>query len=966
MIRYILTKILNKYKLYLCLFVGIISMVMVFSMIFMFRNGSEYKAIQRSFTKQREITGYYPAYVGKNTFLSYKEIKDSAKDEILTDNIDKIIDSYHTLWNTSLGLPEIKTQKGVYIRNLNAKFSYHGEGHVHIGYLSDINGGSMQDHYTFVSGADLNQDISKFTDMGNKIPENAIPCLVSRTTADSLDLVVGELIFFNKMIYGETASEEPLLSLYVSGIIEEKRDDYYWINSLKDLGNLLIIDKKAFESILKDYPKDVTYDLYEAFDYRYVTPKNTETVKSALQKLQKDDEDIIQNFTPVIKEYKEDIRTIRQMLFVIVLPLIVLVLIFIGMISFRIIDSEAGELTTLRNRGLSKARLIIMYVVQSFILAGVSIPFGLLSGYLFGRLVAGVTDFMDFTFGSDRISVKNYNFNLEMLIAGLVGALIAVIVMLIPVFLFFKKRRNKRKQVLAPVWEKYFIDVIIMIVSIYLLFNYNKQIASLSSNVLNGKGIDPVIFINTTLFLFACGMIMLRLIFYMVSLFYKIGVNRFSPTVYSGVIQILRTRKSSAVISIFLVITVAMSLFNANMARTINANKEARIKYETGSDIRVKEHWSIALQGSPAKADRWKYTEPSLVPYTNLVKDGLASSIARVLIYDRAQVKYSGSGEVANTIIQGINPKEFGETASLRDGMTDIHWYNYLNALADEPNGVVISRNMVTKFGIREGDDITISVMPPKITGRSDLYASVSLKVVGVVDVWPGYNGYSYDRSEDSGEIIETEGYLAIMNYTCLVNSFGVYPYEVWIKTDRSKKEVSDAIKKNYESDVRYIQSLDSWRNSLNDEKSTAIMQITNGFFTADFLISLILCIIGYLIYWITSIRDRELLFGIYRAMGISRKEINQMLVIEQVFLSLTSILAGILAGALASKLFIRVFSAVYLPEKHNMEVFISSYGLDLVKMGAVLLLVVAGCVLWIRRIIKGLNITEALKLGDD
>ena len=173
-------------------------------------------------------------------------------------------------------------------------------------------------------------------------------------------------------------------------------------------------------------------------------------------------------------------------------------------------------------------------------------------------------------------------------------------------------------------------------------------------------------------------------------------------------------------------------------------------------------------------------------------------------------------------------------------------------------------------------------------------------------------------------------------------------------------------LKEYYANPVRYTDSITSWRDEIREDKSSAIIQITNGLFTADFLIALILCIIGYMIYWITSIRDRELLFGIYRAMGISRGEINNMLGMEQVFLSLMSIFAGVLAGTLASKFFVRVFAAVYLPEKHNLAIFTSSYGGDLIKLAATLLIVVLVCIFWIRRIVRGLNITEALKLGDD
>jgi putative ABC transport system permease protein len=120
------------------------------------------------------------------------------------------------------------------------------------------------------------------------------------------------------------------------------------------------------------------------------------------------------------------------------------------------------------------------------------------------------------------------------------------------------------------------------------------------------------------------------------------------------------------------------------------------------------------------------------------------------------------------------------------------------------------------------------------------------------------------------------------------------------------------------------------------------------------------------MIYWITSIRDRELLFGIYRAQGITKKEINKMLIIEQAFLSIMAIVAGIIAGLLASKFFARIFAAVYLPQKHSVSVFVNANGGDMLRLGAVLILVVAICVVWIRRIVRGLNITEALKLGED
>ena len=993
MLRYIITKIFNKYKLYLCLMIGNIAIIMIFAMIMMFREGSRAKLIQRGFTSYQEKNLKFPMTLYRQGTVKVGDIDKLSEEAKVTDFIAKDMDAYESSWNKYLDLPIVNTQRIVSYRNAECEYSYGEKGHIDITYMEEGLGGTgadLSEHYNIAAGVDLYEDISEYSATGCKIPENAVPCLVSQYTADKLNIVPGEIINFYKLIYGGETSEEPLVTLYVSGIITEKPDDYFWQVSLANVGYEAILTKEDFENIVKKYPKDVYYDLYMSFDYRYVSPRNIGRVESIIRQFDKKDEFLKQEIIPIINDFKKNSRSVEQMLYVIVLPLIILVLIFIGMIAFRIIDSEDGELTTLKNRGLSKARLIGMYVLQSFILAGASLPVGLIVGFLFGKLVAGVTDFMGFSIGASGISVRDYRFNILMVFAGLVAALIAVVIMLLPVLLYFKKKKTRRKSAGTPAWERYFIDVALLVVSVYLLYNYNKQVGTLSKGVLNGEGIDPVIFINSTLFLFACGMLMLRIIFYMVKFVYKLGAKKFKPVTYAGFIQIMRTRKASGVISIFLVMTVAMSLFNANMARTINRNKEERIIYSCGADIRIQEHWVATIVGPPEDR-RWKFNEPDFDAYDQLVKDGTFTSATKVLMSDRAVLKVKGK-ETPDVTLMGIHTKEFGETAFLKDGLTEEHWYNYLNALAVEPEGVIISKNLADQFELNIGDKISCDMLPPKQTGLTKAYALTDFKVVAITDSWPGYDKYVYEYQDVDGKtkLVERENYLAVINYGNATSHFNVLPYEVWAKTPEDGVKMPDSLKEKFksadgtkisgrESDiinamlkeyyanpVRYTDSITSWRDEIREDKSSAIIQITNGLFTADFLIALILCIIGYMIYWITSIRDRELLFGIYRAMGISRGEINNMLGMEQVFLSLMSIFAGVLAGTLASKFFVRVFAAVYLPEKHNLAIFTSSYGGDLIKLAATLLIVVLVCIFWIRRIVRGLNITEALKLGDD
>ena len=102
--------------------------------------------------------------------------------------------------------------------------------------------------------------------------------------------------------------------------------------------------------------------------------------------------------------------------------------------------------------------------------------------------------------------------------------------------------------------------------------------------MLNLEGLDPIIFINTFMFLLGLGMLSIRLTGYLVRLVFRLRKNRLSPELFASFLQITRTYKQQGLLSVFLVITIGMGLLNANLARTINQNGQERISYEMGAD----------------------------------------------------------------------------------------------------------------------------------------------------------------------------------------------------------------------------------------------------------------------------------------------------------------------------------------------------------------------------------------------
>ena len=144
------------------------------------------------------------------------------------------------------------------------------------------------------------------------------------------------------------------------------------------------------------------------------------------------------------------------------------------------------------------------------------------------------------------------------------------------------------------------------------------------------------------------------------------------------------------------------------------------------------------------------------------------------------------------------------------------------------------------------------------------------------------------------------------------------------------------------------------------------MLQVTNGILTVSFLIVILLCAVGFLIYWSLSLRERELLFGIYRAMGLSRMELKKMLIQEHLFSTFFSLITGVFVGGIVSYLFVPVMEVTYLPGSQIIPMHIVMDVKELAALSGVLLVMLLICITVLMRFVSRLNVSQALKLGED
>ena len=947
MITYVMQKIKNKGWLSVCLLLGLTFLVAVLTCQPVFKYGSLDRLLLSVFEEEVSEKNIYPAVMGVDFVMAEGATKSG---------IDSQISVSAGQWEKDLSdLSVIDRQTVIRTERQigRSRFSNAGLNRAKSVALDISCMPDLESHAVICDGTGL----AEYQRQGDEIP-----CLISARVMDQMNLTVGETVDFY-FISGEKKTE---FALTVAGIYAaDETDTLFWQTDPATEESACYILPEDMERLMENYPLGETSVFYRViYDYRDMNHTNIERVKEVIRR-EKNNPGFSDNMNDAIKSYDAGKRSILTTLFVLELPMLGMVLAFIYMVSGRIIDSEIAEIATLRSRGISKLQVIGLYALSTAILSLAAIVIGLPLGYGLCRLSASATDFLTFEFSG----LNTYAPVWQMLPYALMGAAIGIFFVLLPVVLSagvtIVQQKSRGNETGKPLWEKFYLDIVLLLVSVYMLYNFNNQKDSMRLLALSGNHMDPLMFLDSTIFVIAAGLFTLRLIHMLVRLIYRIGRRRWKPVAYASFLQITRTVKSQGFIAVFMILTVSLGLFNANAARTINRNYEDRIDYNLGADLTLQEHWKMTtftVDKGAGPQTEYEYNEPDYSKYEALVGAGLADRVTRVIVCKcKAKAKKASSDDV---LMMGISTKAFGETASLDPKLSpDIHWYHHLNALAEAKNGVIVSSNLAKDFGVGVGDRLTIDRNYDITPRASDLRGTMNPEIVAVVDNWPGYNRYHYEEDE-KGKTVEKERYLVVANYASVVSAYKISPYQIWI--DLAEGATADEVSSALTSEGVEIDSLSNRTTMVKDMKESAIMRITNGMFTLSFMVAIVLCSIGFLIYWISSIKQRELLFGVYRAMGLRVKDINHMLVTEHMFSTVLTVLAGGLVGVIATLLFAGLYGVAYLPEKHNVPMAIYYEAGDVIKLAAVILVMLTACALVLRKLVRSLNITQALKLGED
>lgn len=781
------------------------------------------------------------------------------------------------------------------------------------------------------------------------------------------EVIVNENTFVNySLMLGEELELEKIkdengipYKIRIAGIFEAADPaDPYWLTDPYKWNDVCMMDEALFQELfVNPNTKNYKADWRLVLDYSAMRSdqvghylKEAENLKDLLKSIKFHDHSVA--FTGLLEEFETEAKKLNTTILVLQVPILVLLAAFIFMVSGQMLEMEQNEIAVYKSRGADKKQIILLYLLQSMLISMVSVAGGIPLGVLICKVLGASNAFLEFV----KRTALPAELKPEVWLYAAVAAVFSISTMVLPVIKYANvnivaHKRNKNRSNAAPWWQKGFVDILLLGASIYGWYHYTGQKDFLVQQVLEGAALEPLLYFCSSLFMVGSGLLILRLFPLFVRAVFESGKRWWSPAFYASFLRIIRTKSNQSFLMVFLILTMALGVFNAQAARTIDANNEDRIRYSVGADLVLQEKWrdnSLAVQNDPTGKKDLIYTEPDYGKYETM--EG-AVQATKVLVNHDVSVALD-SGSVNDVMVMGIHTKEFGEIAWFKNSLLPTHWYEYLNAMSQDSKAVLVSSNFREKYGFQLGDVLRYTKENGKL-----VYGIIK----GFVDYWPSYSPYKQVAGAD-GVYKEEDQFLIVAHLSQLQASWGITPYQVWIRTDGSSQFIYDYTEA---SGTKYILFKDV-QAELIDQKNDPVFQGTNGVLTVGFVCVLLVCITGFLIYWILSIQSRTLQFGIFSAMGMTRKEVLLMLVNEQFFITGVSMLAGVAVGKIASELFVPLIQIAYTSTDQVIPMESVSEAADYVRLFGVVGMAILICMMILVWLISKIKIAQALKLGED
>jgi putative ABC transport system permease protein len=804
-----------------------------------------------------------------------------------------------------------------------------------------------------------------------------VPAIVSETLANEIGVQAGDVYYLR-----QNDIEIPVIIVGIWTPVDASAA-YWGVGS----ENWLLVNEASYTGVISDAVPDELRDSvwYIVADGSNLHAGDVAGLDQRIQAIQKQADSLLKDTKLVsspldaLQRYQKNAPYLTYLLYAFSVPILGLILAFIGLVTGLFVGQQRGEMAILRSRGASSSQVVGISMLQGVLLGIVALAGGIFLGYWIAHAIGKARSFMDFTAtGGLRVSLT-----VTVLVYGIIGiGVILLVQVLIPTvggagntIVTYKQERARLLR--PPWWQRYWFDLILLIPAGYGLWQLQYQ----SHQALAGKVNvpsplqNPLLLIAPAIGIFAVALFTLRLVPRLMALLSWSLRRTKSVGMMLAARYLARTPAFYSAPLVLLLLTLGLSAFTASLAKTLDAQLEKQKYYQVGSDLNIYELGTTVNSDSQNQV----YTSgPGYQP------GATANSGTQNPLYTFGPVeehlgldgvraatrvgRYKTTVLLPNTAVEGtflgVDRITFSDVAYWQRDFASQPLGVLMNELGADPEGVLVPNSLLKTQDLKIGDKLTFGVQ----TGVAGESIPLVLRVVGGFDLFPTW----YPEN----------GPIFVGNLDALYLQAGAeYPHEVWLRTTRNADPEGIvyavrgySIVLDQQADQNRL--VENGLNTLVQSWSSANLEILTeqrrperqglfGLLSVGFVASAILTVLGFLLYALFSFRRRFIEMGMLRAIGLSVRQMTMFLAAELASLISLGIGAGTIVGVFASKLFVPFLQIGSTSQANYPPFQIEIAWLSIFQIYGLFIILFAAALGVLSAILLRMKIFQAIKLGE-
>jgi putative ABC transport system permease protein len=759
-----------------------------------------------------------------------------------------------------------------------------------IGFMTDL-----ENHIQIVEG--------RYPEVAAAGQEGPIEVLVSEDMATKTGLQAGEqYIAFtrNKSETGELVNLQ--IPILVSGIWKPvDSTDSYWMFDPGNLDTVLFVPKETFTQKISAMMPDEVYTSmwFMMTDGTNVHSSEVGRLLGRIYNIRRKamayqaDIEMRDSPAPALVEYQSSANLLTILLYAFAVPILGLILAFVGLVARLSIERQRNEIAVLRSRGATTLQIMTIIIMEALLIGLVALVISSGMAILIAQLIGRTRSFLDFSLQTDM----KVSMSFAALRIGLIAIGVTLIAQVLPAIGAAKQtivtyKQELSRPVKAPFWQRAYLDLLLFIPAGYGAYLLSQQgsIAIMNSATGGDPFRNPLLFLVPALGILAASLFFLRLIQPIMAGIAWLASSTKNVGLLLAARQLSRSPGSYHTPLVILILTLSLSAYTASLALTLDQHLYDQMYYKVGTDMAFLDAGDIIATNPMASFGAGSQTAQTsadalltegrrfFIPVSEYLKIPGVTDAMRIGSYP---AQYNGS----DAYFIGVDRTDFPRIAYWRDDFAAGSLGGLMNALATTTDGVLVSRGLMQEEGLQGGDLVRLTV---NIYGQ---LTTMDLRVVGSFDLFPTW--------------YPEQGPLFVGNLDYLFQQTGSdLSYYVFLKTDPNLNFVNTGEKVLPEINPGVF----NWQAAdllIQAEQQRPERQGLFGMLFIGFAAAAVLTVLAFLLYVLFSFQRRFIELGVLRASGLSNGQMTSYMAWELAFLVLLGGLAGTVLGVWASNLFI-------------------------------------------------------------